>query len=142
MTRLLKSGGGQGTREIYWATNSCMDLKSKCNHYRWESLDVAKSSYLEPFKSCLADRCFKQRNKSIRDWRPDRESSVLLISFGSSFLFFFFFFFTHGSPSRFMALIYVFFSASCQPRITPVCKQSIIFFLYKMNAPLCLECVF
>lgn len=89
MTRLLKSGGGQGTQEIYWATNSCMDLKSKCNHYRWESLDVAKSSYLEPFKSCLADRCFKQRNKSIRDWRPDRESSVLLISFGSSFLFFY-----------------------------------------------------
>lgn len=24
-----------------------MDLKSKCNHYRWESLDVTESSYLE-----------------------------------------------------------------------------------------------
>lgn len=60
---------GQGTHEIYWATNSCMDLKSKCNHYRWESLDVTKSSYLEPFKSRLADRCFKQRNKSIQNWK-------------------------------------------------------------------------
>lgn len=31
-----------------------MDLKSKCNHYCWESLDVSKSSYSEAFKSWLA----------------------------------------------------------------------------------------
>lgn len=80
--KAFEGSWGQGTREIYRATNSCMDLKSKCNHYRWESLDVTKSSYLEPFKSWLADRCFKQRNKSLHNWRPtsscttDRESKL------------------------------------------------------------------
>lgn len=140
--KAFEESWGQGTQEIYWATNSCMDLKSKCNHYRWESLDVTKSSYLEPFKSWLANRCFKQRNKSLRSWRltsscTSYRESVHLCFFDSRL-------FDALLQPRilgiFKALIYVFSQPVVKSRITPVCKQSMIFFLYKMNA-LCFQSV-